>query len=264
MQPKSHGLQTRLTFDARQRLTSQTIISAQGNATTRISYDAKGNATGIQLPDGQILQYTYDLVDRLTRISNDLGEAIEFTLDADGNRTSEITSAADESIVRVQNRVFDGLSRLIQSIGAASQTTNIGYDKNDNLNAIENALGQQTHMDFDGLNRLIGITDALQGESRFTYDALDNLIQVIDATGIATHYDYDGLNNLVTETSTARGTTHYGYDAAGNQVSVLDANSITSNYQYDALNRLTDITYVTSELENIPMVMIAAPSASGS
>ena len=203
------------------------------------------------MPDGQTLHYAYDLADRLISISNDLGESIEFTLDADGNRTGEITKAADNSIVRRQSRVFDGLSRLIQTIGAAHQTTALSYDKNDNLDGIVDALGRTTDLNFDSLDRLIGITDALSGESTFTYDPRDNLIQVTDAEGIETRYEYDGLNNLTREISTARGTTTYAYDNAGNRLLALDANGVTMQYAYDALNRLTAIDYSTSQAENI-------------
>jgi RHS repeat-associated protein len=136
-------------------------------------------------------------------------------------------------------------------VGAANQTTRLGYDNNDNLEVIVDALGRETNLSFDGLNRLISLTDALQGESTFTYDASDNLTQVTDAEGVITRYSYDGLNNLLAEESTARGTISYSYDAAGNRISTLDANGVEANYDYEALNRLIAVRYPASPQENI-------------
>ena len=75
-----------------------------------------------------MLHYQYDLADRLISISNDLGESIKFTVDVAGNRVAEVTRDAGNNIVRIQNRAFDELSRLITSIGAANQTADFGYD----------------------------------------------------------------------------------------------------------------------------------------
>ncbi|MBT4160597.1 MAG: RHS repeat protein [Gammaproteobacteria bacterium] len=246
-----NGLVTQLEYDARLRLIGQRTISVEGTATTSIGYDAKGNVSAVTLPDGQTLGYDYDLADRLISITNDLGETITFEVDADGNRTTEITHDAGGDIVRVQERAFDELSRLITSLGAVSQTTRFSYDKNDNLEFIEDALGRQTTLSFDALDRLIKITDALQGESTFSYDTSNNLTSVTDAEGVMTTFEYDGHRNLLKEISTARGTTTYNFDAAGNRTDSSDANGVLSTMAYDALNRLTHITYRASPDENI-------------
>ena len=43
----------------------------------------------IGLGDGSWLEYTWDDARRLTAVENNLGERIEYTLDAQGNRTAE-------------------------------------------------------------------------------------------------------------------------------------------------------------------------------
>ena len=138
------------------------------------------------------MQYQYDLTDRLLKISNDLGESIEFNVDAGGNRTTEITRDASHAIVRVQNRAFDELSRLITTIGAANQTTRFGYDDNDNLQWVEDALGRQTRLGFDGLDRPISVTVALQGDCTFPYAARHNRIRVTDSLGESSALFVDG------------------------------------------------------------------------
>jgi len=238
-----NGLTTHLAYDERLRLRAQRIVSDKGETNTFMEYDDNGNVTVIRLPDGQRLQYRYDLADRLIAIENDLGEAITFTLDSAGNRTGEVTREAGGNIVKRQSRAFDQLSRIISIIGAAAQPTQFDYDNNDNLARVEDALGRQTNLRFDSLDRLISVTDALNGESTFTYDERDNLVEVVDAAGVGTTYTYNGLNNLTSEASTARGTTRYSYDSAGNRSASTDANGITMTYAYDALNRLTHVNY---------------------
>ncbi|MEX2489655.1 MAG: DUF6531 domain-containing protein, partial [Pseudomonadales bacterium] len=266
-----NGLITRLAYDAQRRLVAQTIASEAGDATTDIDYDARGNVIAMHLPKpapdedpgGQTLHYTYDTADRLVRIKNDLGETIEFTLDADGNRTAEITRAAGGSIVRVQNRAFDELSRTIETLGAVGQTTQLGYDNNDNLTQVDDALSRRTDMAFDSLDRLISITDALDGESTFTYDNRDNLTSVTDVKGVTTTYMYDGHNNLLEESSTASGVTRHRYDVAGNRIETVDANGVMTKYDYDALNRLTAIRYPSSPDENIEFIYDEGPNSIG-
>lgn len=246
-----NGLETELEYDARLRLTTQRVFSGDGIVETQIGYDAKGNVSFIRLPGGQSLNYSYDDADRLVGISNDFGETISFDVDAAGNRTAAITRDAGDNIVRIQSRVFDELSRLISSVGAGNQATQLSYDNNDNLSFVEDALGRRTTLSFDALDRLTSVTDALQGESAFTYDARDNLTSVTDATGVTTYFEYDGHSNLVREISTARGTTNYSYDAAGNRTQIVDANGVTQTLSYDAINRLIDIGYSNAPEEAI-------------
>jgi YD repeat-containing protein len=77
-----NGVVTALAYDARGRLTAQTVQSSQGDATTTFDYDPAGQLVAITLPDGSQLHYEYDDAQRLTAIENGLGERIELTLDA--------------------------------------------------------------------------------------------------------------------------------------------------------------------------------------
>lgn len=246
-----NGVTTSLGYDVHGRLTSHTVAHASGDATTSIAYDAAGLVTRITRPNGAYLDFSYDQAQRLTGIANNLGETVTYTLDALGNRTLTQVRDASANLVRSRSAVFDTLGRLLQSIGAAGQTTLYAYDHNSNNTAVTDPLTRQTAQAYDALNRLATVTDALSGVASSAYDARDNITGVTDQRSLATGYIYDGLDNPLQVTSPDTGATVYEYDAAGNRTKATDARGIITEYTYDALNRLTAKSFPGTPAENV-------------
>ena len=233
-----NGVTTELAYDVRGRLTSRTVKSSQGDAVTEFTYDDAGQLIEIELPDSSTLAYEYDDAHRLTAVENNLGERIEYTLDAAGNRTTEVIKNASSTIVKTQSRVFDELSRLREDLGANSQSFEYDYDLGGNLTDLEDTLTRQTDQSFDALDRLIEVIDPDLNDADYAYDDRDNLTSVTDPKGITTTYIYDGMDNLIQESSPDAGTIEYVYDAAGNLTQRTDARGVVTNYTYDAQNRV--------------------------
>lgn len=242
----ANGLETSLSYDVRGRL----ITTTTGGETTTFTYDFAGNVTKVTPPGGAVLNYAYDNADRLIKITDASGNYISYTLDLQGNHTSEKVYDAGNNLLRSQTRVYDELSRLIRSIGAVNQTTQYGYDKNDNLVTTTDPLSHLYQSAYDPLNRLIQQTDALNGITRYGYDSLDRLTAVTDPNGHSTTYSYNGLGDLISQTSPDTGTTTFSYDSAGNLLSRTDAKGQTTAYSYDALNRLTQQTLAGGSVIN--------------
>ncbi|PWU27793.1 sugar-binding protein [Pseudomonas sp. RW407] len=217
-------------------------ISSAGS-TTRFNYDAVGQITRLTRGDGSWLAYTYDDARRLVAIANNLGERLEYDVDAQGNRTAQRLKDASGSLVRQQQWVYDELGRLLRAVGAAGQTHSYRYDLNDNPTGQTNPRQYGSAQAFDALDRLVSHTDAFDGVTALAYDAQDNLTQVRDPRGVTTRYRYDGLGNLTQRISPDSGTTHFEYDAAGNIVRQTDARGVVVEFSYDALNRLTERRY---------------------
>lgn len=251
-----NGVRTELTYDARQRLLTRTVAATTADtATTSFTYDPVGNLTRIMQPNGAYLDYTYDDANRLTEIDDNLGNRITYTLDNAGNRIAQQTFNNADVLVQTQTAVFDELSRMINQIGADSQTTVYGYDVNGNNTSVISPKGAAatTTQSFDALNRLITIQDPINGASSLTeynYDDQSNLTQVTDAEGNVTTYVYNGFGEVISQTSPNTGVTAYSYDNNGNRLTQTDARDITVSYSYDPLNRLTSIVYPDST-ENI-------------
>ncbi len=238
-----NGVTTNLTYDARNRLLSSTVVTGAGSLVTGYAYDAAGNLLTVTQPDGSSLTNTYDAAHRLTAITDLLNNTTQYTLDALGDRT--LTSILNPSSVlqRKHAATFDGLGRLLTDVGGVGQTTTYAYDSNGNATNITDPLSRIITQVFDSLNRRTQITDPGKGVTSTTYDAHNRPITVTDPNGNTTGYVYDGFGDVIQQTSPDTGTTVYRYDQAGNLVNRVDAAGAITNYAYDALDRMTLVEY---------------------
>ncbi|MNQ55489.1 putative deoxyribonuclease RhsC [compost metagenome] len=170
----ANGVATNLTYTPQGWLAS---VSTAGS-TTSFTHDAIGQITKVTRGDGSWLQYTWSAARRLSAITNNLGERVEYDYDAMGNRTARRLKDAYSSLTLQQTWVYDELGRLLRSIGAQSQTQQYGYDLNDNPTLSTNPKQHSTASSYDALNRLVSSTDPLNGVTGLAYDGQDNLTQV--------------------------------------------------------------------------------------
>lgn len=240
-----NGVVTALTYDPRGRLLSRTTAGA----TTAFSYDPVGNLTQIATPDGGALHYRYDAAHRLIGLDDALGNHINYTLDALGNRTGETVTDPSNALTQRRTAVYDSLSRLAQSSGAAGQTTAYHYDAQGNVIGVTDPLGRITRTGFDALNRVVQLTDPAGGVTEYRYDSQNQVQQVTDPRGLITTYRVDGLGHRWEQRSPDTGLTTTDYDAAGNPIRQIDARNVASERQYDALNRLVAVRYPTPTLD---------------
>src|SRR5262249_40901530 len=132
----ANGVTTTFAYDARQRLTARTVAGE----TTTYDYWPTGVIKKITAPDGSYTQYTYDDAHRLTQIADGSGNAINYTLDGAGNRTSETTHDPDGTLHRTHSRVINSFNQVYKEInaaGTAAVTTTFGYDDNSNQTSVE-------------------------------------------------------------------------------------------------------------------------------
>ena len=240
-----NGVVTTLSYDVRGRLKTRTVNAGNALAeTTGFDYDNAGQLIKVTMPDGSFLRYQYDAAHRLTEMVDGLGNVIQYTLDAMGNRIKEDIFDPSDRLAKTQRRIFDALNRLYNDIGAAGQVSVYLYDGNGNLKTSTDPLNRNTALGYDALNRLLTATDAAGGVTRHGYDAKDRLVSVQDPINLATTYTYDGLGNLTRLSSPDTGVATYVPDLAGNVVGATDARGLATSYVYDALNRQTLATFV--------------------
>ena len=235
-----NGVATTLSYDIRGRLRMRTVnAGARPTEATEFDYDNASQLIKVTLPDGSFLRYQYDAAHRLTEVGDSLGNVIQYTLDAMGNRIREDVFDPSDRLLRTQRRTYDALNRLSSDIGAMGQRFAHTYDGNGNLRTSVDPLGRNTALNYDALNRLLNSTDAVGGIVRYGYDAKDRLLTVQDPINLTTTYTYDGLGNLTRLSSPDTGIATYVPDAAGNVVGATDARGLATTYVYDALNRQT-------------------------
>lgn len=242
-----NGVVTTLTYTPQGWLAS----SSTGGATSQYEYNAVGDVTKITAGDGSFLAYTYDDARRLVAVTNTLGETLNYTLDAMGNRTSSQIKDASGTLTQQQQRTYDELGRLLTAVGAYGQITRYGYDLNDQQTLKTDARSHSTNQAFDALGRISQVNDPLGGVTTLTYNADDKPVQVVDPRGVTTQYTYDGEGRMLTSVSPDGGTSTFAYDDAGNVIQKTDPRGVVTTYQYDALNRLTARRYPANPSLNV-------------
>lgn len=250
----SNGIETQLVYDTQHRLISSTVVHPSTpifNVVTLYTYDAVGQVIQIQFPNGEALHYEYDDAYRLVAVENGLGERIEYTVDAAGNRTSEVIKGVGGVIQKTLTRTYDELSRLLENVGASGQQDTRAYDVNGNSTEETDGRLNTTTNTFDALNRLVTSTDPNVNAVHYDYDANDRLVSVTDQRGLVTSYTYDVYDNLLSITSPDTELAVYTYDNAGNRLSETDARGVVTQYTYDALNRLQSVSYPGSAIHDV-------------
>jgi RHS repeat-associated protein len=240
---------TTLTYDARNRLLTATNQST--NAQTQYSYDTHGNLSYVIPPEGNRIDYTYNLADKVTLISDTLGDKIEYTYDVEGNKIGEDILDPSNTLKKQLDYTYDEYTRLKRIINPDTTYTEYGYDTRNNRTSIRDPRANTTSFTYDAFNRVHTMTQPGSIVTTTTYDTQDNPASVTDARSNATQYTYDDFGRKNRTISPDTGTTTNVYDEAGNLTQSTDARNTVTNYAYDALNRITSIQFPADSTQNI-------------
>ena len=229
----------------RDRLETLTETAAGQSRITHWSYLPTGEVKTITqaygTADATSITFGYDDARRLTRITDGLGNYIQYTLDTEGNKEAENIHDSSGALKKSLTRTFDAYNRM-DLVTQANQSSDSDYAVDGTLDKITDGNNSITDYSYDNLKRLTQATQDLGGINALTqygYDAQDNLTTVTDPNNGITGYLYDDLGNLLVQGSPDTGDTSFTYDEAGNLKTKTDAMGQAFSYSYDALNRLT-------------------------
>ncbi|HXE89539.1 MAG TPA: RHS repeat-associated core domain-containing protein [Terriglobales bacterium] len=196
-------------------------------------YDAASNRTRFTDPEGGQTDYVYDVLNRLTSLTNFQAQTFTFGYDALGRRT-QLTRPNGVNT----DYSYDNLSRLL------SVLHKLGANVIDGATYTVDPAGNRTSK----LNHLNGVTES------YTYDAIYQLTQVVqNGTTTSEAYTYDKVGNRLSTLTdsnwiynnsnqlTSRPGVTYTYDNNGNTLTKTDASG-TTQYAWDYENRLTSVT----------------------
>ncbi len=237
------------------------VSSLSDNATaiiqTQNTYLATGQMASVSLnygsPEETTLSMAYDDALRLTRVTDELGNYVEYTLDTEGNQIAEQVFDLNGTLKKQINKTFDDYG-YVSGLSQSGVNESYSHDNNGALINKTNGNNIITDYSYDSLQRLSQITQDYQagGSTSFVSDTGNTVTHivnalgsktVIDARGNETIYKYDDLGNLVMLNSPDTGITHYEYDAGGNVISETDANGNNVLKSYDGRSRVTLIDY---------------------
>jgi RHS repeat-associated protein len=210
--------------------TDRTGTRLQYNVTESLVYDQNGNVVSDTFQDGSYTiqtQYTYDAVNRVSRVDTHTGLHWRFYYDQDGRRSSMFVyngsspmSSPFFNTTYVYNSMGDVLYQNV-SKGSGEAPIVLSYEY-DAAGRIVEALNDVTWSGFgyvksyaysyDDMGQLVGY--AVNGVwTNYTYDPVGNRLSKV-AGSTTTTYTYDANDRLV---STSAGT-QYDYDDNGNMI----------------------------------------------
>jgi YD repeat-containing protein len=250
-------------FDAANQL--QEVVDPQGFVNT-FSHDAAGNLTKtiiymtpitgvindhvapapVASSADRITTEQYDRANRLISETAPDGSIKQFTYDAAGNKTSDI-SFANTSAPRTRSYSYDADNRLLTFVDVDGSVTTFAYDKANNrisqtiTSSTDPNHTRNTTFAYDANNRQISQTFdplGLDIVESSTFDHLGNALTKTDGDGHTTTFTYDLDNRQLSQVDALGNTQTFGYDRVGNKTSQTDARGNTTNFVYDAKNRL--------------------------
>ena len=242
-------LTQRQRFDARERLTSDTLLHrntlGEEGLVSSQQHDARGQVVSDTDANGKTRSYTYDALGRLTQTTDSLGAKTRAVYDARDNLV-QITDAQGH----VNRFAYDRNDRLVQDTLPMGQATRYGYDAAGNLSSLQDPAGRRITYRYDAAYRLQEARHFLPGDVlartvRYTLDDGDNLTAWSDtdhlrgqtASGSATFDDAGRKTQESTTYPLPGGGTHtlgygYAYSLAGKKTQLVWPDGTVLGYAY--------------------------------
>lgn len=176
---------------------------------------------------GNAINYAYDSLNHLLKITDPKGDTGRYKYDYQGRKTKDIFDLRDSS---------DTITNTINIIYT--------YDKNDNLTGEQDDNNNFTTYQYDAKDRLVKRVNADNTFISYEYDRDDRLIKVVDENETTVTYTYDANDNLtqidIQKAPGVEGITQerYQYDGLDRRIRYEDSSGTIQEYKYDSLNRL--------------------------
>lgn len=216
------------TYDGFGRLRTSTVDLGGVSRQVSYEYDGDGNRTKITHPDGQVFNYTYDVLDRSKTIRRDADPALQtITYNARGLR--------DKSFDQAVTYGYDAPGRLrtldYQLSGVAYDlTTTFDYNPAQQVTGVAVSNDLYSYREGGSASRPYTVNGLNQytaaGALSMTYDANGNLM----SSG-STSYVYDVENRLVAVTGD--GSAELSYDPLGRLFQTSAAGAALTQFVYD-------------------------------
>jgi RHS repeat-associated protein len=214
---------------------------------TQYSYDLAGRLTNALYPDGYSVNYVYGSDDRLDRLEDPSGRAVEINYADYGAIASvgrsRLPSTSPADLIR---RTFDDYGRVLTTIDANAVTITNGYDVLDRVTAravIDNTGGYVNGPETFAYSPLgmTNHTDALGHQEWFGYDLTARLVAKTNANTGMLHYNYQPQNHAFLLIDEKNHTNTWHYDEYGRTTNKVDAAAnLVFTHAYDVLGRLTN------------------------
>ncbi|MHB1215308.1 MAG: DUF6531 domain-containing protein [Thiobacillus sp.] len=188
--------------------------------------------------------YDYDVLDRVTKMTDALGNEVVNSYDANG-QLWKVTHR-----YKKPDATFDVRDVVTRSFDAA-----------DRVKTETDAEGSVTSYQYDEAGNVIAVTDAEGHTAKVEYDAMNRKTAVIDATGYRTETRYSLRGDVVAVTNANDETVKFEIDALGRKTAAIDPQGFRSEFTYDENGNLTCTIDANARPGCKPRTHSAAPRA---
>ncbi|WP_018079656.1 DUF6531 domain-containing protein, partial [Thiobacillus denitrificans] len=202
--------------------------------------------------------YDYDVLDRVTKMTDSLGNEVVNNFDANGQlwKVTHRYKKPDATFdVRdIVTRTFDAADRVKTETDAEGSVTTYIYDEAGNVIAVTDAENHITRFEYDPMNRRTAVVDATGYRTETKYSLRGDVVALTNANDETVKFEVDALGRKTAAIDPLGFRSEFIYDENGNLTCTLDANAqaglqpknsqtpaCSETRQYDELNRLTKI-----------------------
>jgi RHS repeat-associated protein len=232
---------TYYSYDTRDRLTNETQVNTVGSqkiSTILYSYDKTSNIISMTYPDGTVLGYTYDALNRIAHV----GSYANFTYTLD-NQIKSISYASKVTTKYTYDAMDRPLSIIATNSSHTFESLSYTYDLAGNLISLNSPTYTYT---YDNLNRLNSSTGPW-GTINYTYDPAGNRVKLVQGSTTTT-YTYTAYNRLNTAT-TSGSTISYTFNHNGDLTKLVNGSN-TWKYYYNFDNDLVGVSKNSATSQN--------------
>lgn len=210
------------------------IIDPEGG--TAVFYpDTIGRPLAIDV-NGARYRFQYNNSNRITQITDPMGNSVNISYDRNGNISSVINPEGNASMFE-----YDVLNRLTRLINAEGGIESYLYDVRGNMVRVTDPMGRDIAFEYNVSDYVTLVRNQNFKSTYYNYNVISNITSVSNPqAGKKTVYQYDELNRLIQKI--ADNNARYVYNDAGNIKTISD-NSGNTSYEYDQMDRLIKKVY---------------------
>lgn len=235
------------TYDPLNRVLS--VVNALGTT----SYVYTGLKTAITDANGKVKNYYNDAYGNLVKVE-EINSGSTYTTNYTWNLNNKLTNITD-ALSNVRNFTYDGLGRRLtaQDLHASADATfgtwTYTYDDAGNLTQTLDSKSQTVNYTYDDLNRVLteDYTGQAGTEVTYTYDVgtgnLGKLTSVVNPASTRA-YIYNSNGGLKQQTDTLNAVNYvtvYDYDRQGNQITITNPDNSQVKYIYNTAGLLEQV-----------------------
>lgn len=214
--------------------------------------DRNGNkltfsADGITSSTGDAVKFLRDAQGRITRITDPVGNAINYTYNAAGNLTAHLDR---EATTATQFTYLANPAHYLQDVidPRGNRAVRTEFDANGRVTAVIDALGNRQEQSFDPTQFTGTRTDSRGNVTALVYDQTGNLVEERKPEGGIARYEYTDAANPDKETKKTDplgNITRYTYDARGNKLTETVAagtpSALVTEFGYNEQNKVVGL-----------------------